>query len=267
MRSIKRIYAIFLRQMFLFRSSPTRYVQLFVWITVDIVLWGFITKYFNESVGAEFSFVSTLLGAVILWDILSRAHQGTAMPFLEDVWSRNFLNIFSTPIRLHEYLIGFIATSLATTCIVIVAISLFAITVFGYSLFSLGVALIPFLIILFLFGAALGILGIGLILRFGPPAEWFMWPLAAVLSPFAGVFYPISTLPGWMQAVSWALPPAYVFEGMRSLVLSNEIDWRVILEGFGLSCLYLLLMYMFFAQMYRIAVRSGLIARYSAEGP
>ncbi|TSC86544.1 MAG: ABC-2 type transporter [Parcubacteria group bacterium Gr01-1014_8] len=253
--------------MYLFRGSPTRYVQLFVWITVDIVLWGFITKYFTESVGAEFSFVTTLLGAVILWDILSRAHQGTTMPFLEDVWSRNFLNIFATPLKLPEYLLGFIMTSLFTTGLVVVAISLFAAVVFDYSLFSLGIYLAPFLGILFLFGAALGILGIGLVLRFGPPAEWFTWPLAAVLSPFAGVFYPISTLPDWMQTVAYLLPPAYVFEGMRGVILTGVISGGSLVKGFVLACVYVLLMYALFTYMYRIAIRNGLIARYSAEGP
>lgn len=265
--NLKRIYAIFLRQMYLFRGSPTRYVQLFVWITVDIVLWGFITKYFNESVGAEFSFVTTLLGAVILWDILSRAHQGTTMPFLEDVWSRNFLNIFATSLKLYEYLLGFIATSLFTTGLVVVAITIFSALVFDYSLLSLGMYLIPFLCILFLFGAALGIFGVALVLRFGPPAEWFTWPLAAVLSPFAGVFYPVATLPEWMQVIAYALPPAYVFEGMRGVVLTGELQGNMVAIGFLLACFYILLTYAFFAYMYRIAIRNGLIARYSAEGP
>ncbi len=265
--NLKRIYAIFLRQMYLFRGSPTRYVQLFVWITVDIVLWGFITKYFNDTVGAEFNFVSVLLGAVILWDILSRAHQGTTMPFLEDVWSRNFLNIFATPITLPEYIFGFVATSFLTTGLVVVVIGFFASFVFDYSLLSLGISLVPFLGILFLFGVALGILGIGLVLRFGPPAEWFTWPLAAVLSPFAGVFYPIATLPHWMQVVSYAMPPAYVFEGMRGVVLSGVLSWGMVLKGFLLACMYIGLTYAFFAYMYRVAIRHGLIARYSAEGP
>ena len=264
--NIKRIYAIVLRQLFLMKGSPTRVVQHFVWIIVDVVLWGFITKYFYEAGGPGLSFISALLGAVILWDILSRAHQGTTMPFLEDVWSRNFLNIFATPLKLHEYIIGFVITSLVTTAFVTIVIIIFTSLVFSYSLLSLGASLFFYLCVLFLFGVALGIVGIALVLRFGPPAEWFTWPLAAVLSPFAGVFYPIATLPHWMQYISYALPPAYVFEGMRSVVLSGVLDIRMLATGITLALFYVALAYVFFVAMYRVAVRNGLIARYSAEG-
>src|SRR5207302_8119952 len=84
-------------------------------------------------------------------------------------------------------------------------------TVFGLSFLAYGFLLIPFLLALFVFGIALGIFACGIVLRFGPASEWLIWPIPAVLSPFAGVFYPVTTLPQWMQSISSALPPSYVF--------------------------------------------------------
>jgi ABC-2 type transport system permease protein len=90
-----------------------------------------------------------------------------------------------------------------------------AVAVFGLPLFVYGLTLALFLLVLFITGIALGIFGSSLVLRLGPSAEWFIWPIPAMLSPFAGVFYPLSTLPAWMRAISRALPPSYVFEGLR----------------------------------------------------
>ncbi len=89
-----------LRQFYLYRGSPVRVVPLFAWVTVDIVLWGFITKYLNAIASSGFNFVPSLLGAVLLWDFFIRVMQGVTMAFFEDVWSRNFLNIFATPLSI-----------------------------------------------------------------------------------------------------------------------------------------------------------------------
>ena len=159
-----------------------------------------------------------LLGAVLLWDFFTRVMHGVTMTFLEDVWSRNFLNLFATPLSISEYLGGLVLSSIATSPVGLVVMLVLATAVFGLSFFVYGLLLIPFLLVLFLFGIALGIFASALVLRFGPAAEWFVWPIPALLSPFAAVFYPLSTLPHWMQYVSHALPPSYVFEGMRTIL-------------------------------------------------
>jgi ABC-2 type transport system permease protein len=124
---------------------------------------------------------------------------------------------------------------------------------------------VPFLGVLFLFGIALGIFGAAVVLRLGPSAEWFIWPIPAIVSPFAGVFYPLATLPGWMQVIARVLPPSYVFENMRALVTGGVYSASALVWGLGLAVLYILLACLFFTRVYRHAVRTGLIARYSAE--
>lgn len=263
--NMRRIFAIVLRQYYLMRGSFSRIFPLFSWAAIDIVLWGFITKYLNTFAGSGFDFVPTLLGAVLLWDFFIRVMQGVTTSFFEDVWSRNFLNMFSTPISIPEYLSGLIATSIVTSAAGLMVMLVLASAVFGLSFFTYGLAFIPFLLVLFLFGIALGILGCTIVLRLGPSAEWFIWPIPAFLSPFAAVFYPLSTLPGWMQIISHALSPSYVFEGMRAIVSGGGVSYPLLFLGLGLSLLYILLASALFYWVYRQAVRSGLIARYSAE--
>jgi ABC-2 type transport system permease protein len=140
-----------------------------------------------------------------------------------------------------------------------------AATVFGLSFAAYGLMFVPFLLVLFLFGIAIGVFGSALVLRLGPASEWFVWPIPGLLSPFAGVFYPLSTLPTWMQYVGRLLPPSYVFEGMRAIVSGGAFSATSLLWGLGLAVLYLLGACWFFARIHRYAVRTGLLARYSAE--
>ncbi|MFA5084852.1 MAG: ABC transporter permease, partial [Candidatus Omnitrophota bacterium] len=104
--SLHRVFAIVLRQIYLIRGSFPRVFPLFAWVVVDMVLWGYLTKYLNSVTSSGFNFVPVLLGAVLLWDFFIRIMQGVAMAFFEDVWSRNFLNIFATPLLISEYVTG-----------------------------------------------------------------------------------------------------------------------------------------------------------------
>ena len=261
----RRVWAIVSRQLYLYRGSPQRVLPMFAWVVIDILLWGFITRYLNQVSHAGFNFVPALLGAVLLWDFLTRIMQGVTMAFFEDVWSRNFLNFFATPLRISEYLSGLVLTGIASSLLGLIAMLIMASAVFGLSFLTFGAALVPFLLVLFLSGIALGIFGAGIVLRLGPASEWLIWPIPSLVSPFAGVFYPIAVLPGWMQAISRVLPPSYVFEGMRAVVAGKPAPWDRLALGGGLALIYVLLACLFFASVYRYAIRTGLIARYSAE--
>jgi ABC-2 type transport system permease protein len=261
----RHIAAVVLRQFYLMRGSPTRVLPMFAWVAIDIVLWGFITRYLNSVSGARFDFVSSLLGAVLMWDFFGRVMQGVTTAFLEDVWSRNFINIFATPVTLSEYLLGLVLTSIATSIVGLAVMLVLATAVFGLSFFVYGLLLIPLLLVLFLFGIALGILACAMVLRLGPASEWLVWPIPAMLSPFAAVFYPMSTLPGWMQAIGHVLPPSYIFEGMRRFVAGHGFPASALGWGMALAVLQIVLAGWVFARVFRRSVQSGLLARYSAE--
>lgn len=259
------MYAIVLRQIYLVRDNATRFFQMFIWITVDITLWGFISRYLTGVSGSGLSFIPLFLGAVLLWDFLIQTMQGITMSFFEDVWSRNFLNVFASPLRISEYVSGLVLTGIGRSVLALAVMLVLASLAFGLSLFIYGASLALFLIILILFGIALGIFGISIVLRLGPSAEWFVWPIPALLSPFVGVFYPITTLPTWMQYIGRILPPSYVFAGIRSIVAGGEFSAATLIGGIVLSLVYIVIAYCVFVLVYRKAIRTGLIARYSAE--
>jgi ABC-2 type transport system permease protein len=262
--NFSRILAIVLRQYYLVRGSPSRILPMFMWVMIDMILWGFITRYLNAFTHSGFDFVPALLGAVLLWDFLTRVMHGLTMAFFEDVWSRNFLNVFATPITISEYVAGLVLSSITTSTFALVVMVIIALG-FGLSFFIYGVMLAPYLLVLFMCGIALGIVGISIVLRLGPSAEWFIWPVPAMLSPFVGVFYPLATLPVWMRVVAYVLPPSYVFESMRTIVSGGRPSLSALALSAGLALVYILLASWYFNRTYRYAVRVGLIPRYSAE--
>lgn len=263
--NVNRIFAVVLRQYYLMRGNFPRFLTLFVWVVVDIILWGFMTRYLNGVAGAAYNFIPAILGAVLLWDFLVRVMQGVSMAFMEDSWSRNFLNVFASPLSIGEYVAGLVLSSIGTSLVGLAIMILLATAVFGLSLFAYGVMVLPFLFILFLTGIALGICATAMMLRFGPASEWLIWPIPAILSPFVGVFYPQSVLPPWMQMVGHALPPSYVFESIRAMVGGQAPAPENLLYGLVLAALYAVLACLLFMKTYNSVVRSGQLARYSAE--
>jgi ABC-2 type transport system permease protein len=262
---LQPVLGLVLRQYYLMRGSPTRVLPIFAWVTIDIVLWGFITRWLNGVGDSHMNFVPALLGMVLLWDFFTRVMQGVTTAFFEDLWSRNFLNIFASPLSINEYLSGLVLTAVTTSLVSLLAMLLLASVAFDLSYLVYGLLLVPYLLVLFLFGIALGILASAMVMRFGPASEWLVWPMPALLSPFAGVFYPLSTLPAWMQAVGRLLPPSYVFEGMRQILAGHSAPLSDLAAAVLLAAVQIVLAGWCFAAVHRYAVRSGLLARYSAE--
>lgn len=262
---LKRILAIILRFGFLLRRNKTRFINILGWSILDILVWGFTTLYLDSINKLNFSFVSVILGAAVLWLLMIRVHQGFLLPFLEDVWSKNFINLFASPLKISEYAAGLALSALMTAAFAFVVILLVASLFFGYNIFQLGFILIPFLIILFIFGLALGIFTAGLVLRLGPPAEWLAWIIPFVLAPLSSVYYPVSALPGIIQPVAKIFPATYVFESMRSILLFGSFPLQNLIISFFLSLFYLVIAYWFFIYIYKSVLRNGLLARFSAE--
>ncbi len=263
-----RVFAIFIRQLFLYKSNPTRLVSIFLWLVIDIVQWGFITKYLGTFGAATFNFITVILGAIILWEFMARVQQGIMMAFLEDIWTQNFINFFASPLKVREYLSGLIITSLTSSIAGFVVMIAIAGPVFGYNILAVGLMLLPFMLILLLFGVAMGVFVSGVVFRLGPSAEWLGWPIPLVLSLFAGVYYPISTLPEALRLIAKAIPPSYVFESFRAILATGTFPPGLVpdlLAGGALSVLYLLMASWFFVRIYERNLKNGSIARFNAE--
>lgn len=263
-----RIFAIFIRQWFLLKTNPIRFLNVFLWIFIDILQWGFISKYLGTFGGATFSIVTVLLGSIILWDFMSRIQQGIMMAFFEDNWSKNFINFFASPLKIREYLSGLVLFSLITGMVGFLVMLIIAEAFFDYNFFEVGILILPFFASLIIFAIAIGIFISGLVFRYGSTAEWLSWPIPFVISIFCGVYYPLSTLPQAMQFVSKLIPASYIFENFRSLSRTpgfSAENWNGLVISLALSLFYLLASYIYFYSVYRRNLKTGSIARFGAE--
>ncbi len=259
--SLARILAITTRHLYLYKRSMSRLMEIFYWPLLDLLVWGFITVYLEQFKAALPDFVSIFLGALILWDILYRSQQGISISFLEEVWSRNLLNLFVTPLRPGEYLIATMLISIFKLLTAAAVTVVLAWALYSFNIFRMGVSLAAFVFHLMVMGWAIGIATTALILRFGQKAEIMAWGLAFLFQPISAVFYPVSVLPGWLQGVALMIPATHVFEGMRGVLATGTFSVESFLAATLLNAVYLGLSLIFFYRIFGAAKRLGLLMR------
>ena len=236
---VRRIAAVLLRHGYLARSSLVRVFDLMYWPLLQMIIWGFINTFLATQSSWVLRAGGLLIGVVLLWDVLVRGQFGMTLSLLEEMWSRNFANLFVAPLRPAEYAIALMALSVIRSLIGVLPAALLAIPLFAYSIFEIGLPLVAFYTVLMMTGWAVGLLMSAMLIRFGLAAESFAWASIFILAPICGVYYPVATLPGWLQPISWALPPTHVFEGMRAVVLDGVFRADLMASAIALNMLYL----------------------------
>ncbi len=236
--STRRIGAMALRYWYLLRSSWPRLLELIYWPAVQMLMWGFLQTYIGQNAGFFARAGGTFIGAVLLWDILFRGQLGFSISFLEEMWSRNLANLMMSPLKPIELVIALMVMSLVRLAIGMVPVTLLAVAFFDFNLYALGLVLAAFFANLMLTGWAVGIVVSGLVLRNGLGAENLAWTVMFVLLPLTCVYYPVATLPWWLQWVAWMLPPTYVFEGMRAVLIGHVFRVDLMLQALALNGLW-----------------------------
>lgn len=257
--SLRRTGAMVLRYVYILRGSWPRIIELCYWPLMQMILWGFLSKFLATNSSWVAQGAGVLIGAVLLWDILFRGQLGYSVSFLEEMWSRNLANLFVSPLRPYEFVLSLTLMSLIRTLIGVVPAAFLAILFFHYSIFSLGLPLVAFFFLLMTMGWAVGLVITAIILRFGLGAESLAWIAMFAVAPLSGVFYPVATLPEWLQAVSWALPSAYVFEGMRAIIFEGSVRVDYLIRALALDVAYLAAAGAFFLYIFHVTRREGLL--------
>ncbi len=109
-----------LRYWYLLTSSWPRLLELVYWPALQIITWGFLQNYISQNAGFFARAGGTLIGAVILWDILFRGQLGFSISFLEEMWARNLGNLMMSPLKPIEFLLALMVMSLIRLAIGIV---------------------------------------------------------------------------------------------------------------------------------------------------
>jgi len=256
-----RIGALITRHLYTYRRSPMRLMELVYWPLLDLLVWGFVSVYLQRYGAAVPNFVAFFIGALILWDILFRAQQGISVTYLEEVWSRNLMNLFVSPLSIAEFLLATVIVSLGKLTVAALTMAALAVLFYQFNILTLGLSLFPFVANLLLFGWSLGVFTTALVLRFGQAAESLAWVLAFLFQPFSAVFYPVTVLPPWMQAIAHFLPSSHVFEGMRAVINGQGIPWHHLVWASGLNLLFVVGAVWFFYATFALVKERGLLSK------
>ena len=255
--SWNKIYALSLRHIFLIKGSFPRILDLIYWPTIQIFLWGFISKFFTLNSTYYENTVGIILSAAILYDFLFRSSISYNMMFLEEIWSRNFTNLFIAPIKISEIIAALTFTAIFRTLIGLVPAALLAIPLFGVSIFKIGIPLIFLLVSLYIFGVTLGLLVTSGLIRFGPSFENIAWASLFFLAPLGCIYYPIDILPEWLQIIAKFLPLVHLFEEMRNILINDLINYYAVLKACIISFIYFIAGIIIFYFSYRGAKERG----------
>lgn len=255
-----RIWGIFLRYYYNLLRTYDRLSDMFFWPFLDLLLWGLTSKYIVATGSANNTVFLALLGGIILWIFPWRGQYEITVSLLEDLWNRNLVNLFATPILFSEWIVTVMLIGIVKSGVSFLFASVIAIFLYAANIYSLGILLLPWALILITFGWVFGLIIASLIMRYGTKIQTLAWMSIAIISPFAGVYYPISILPTWAQNVAYWVPVSHVFEAMRATISGHpapisDLLWPSIL-CIGYFIVALALLY----SSYREILRRGLIS-------
>ena len=255
--SLIRIYGLFLRHFFLIIRSFPRILDLIYWPSIQITLWGFISNFFASHSSYYNNAVGVILTCAILYDFLFRTSIGFNMLFLEEIWSRNFTNLFIAPMKISEIITSLVFTALIRALIGLIPAIILTSPLFGISILDLGIYLFFLFLSLYIFGITLGILVSSGLLRFGPSFENIAWSTMFLLAPFGCIYYPIETLPEIFQKIAYSLPLVYVFEEARNILINNSVNLENLYSALKLNVVYLTLAIILFYYSFSEARKKG----------
>lgn len=255
--SFSRIKGVFFRYYYNLIKGPNQLSDLFYWPLVDILLWGLTSLWIqNQSHVANLPLF--LMTGLIFWQVAWRGSIDISVPILQELWHRNLVNLFSTPLKISEWILGILLLCICKLLITIAFGSLMVYVLYSLNVFAVGWAFLPFAALLLVFGWTLGFLAASIIIYWGHQVEMFAWMIAFIFAPFSAVFYPVNVLPLWAQKISWCLPTTYVFEGMRHILNQNAFPYSYLLYSLILNGLYLTASIFFFKWMFEKSRKKGL---------
>lgn len=255
--NFSRIKGVFLRYYYNLIKGPHQLSDLFYWPLVDILLWGLTSIWIQKQNNLP-NLPLILMTGLIFWQVAWRGSIDISLNLLQEFWHRNLVNLFSTPLKISEWVAGVILLCLCKLAVTIAFGALMIYVLYALNVFSLGWAFLPFAAMLLMFGWTLGFVAASMIIYWGHQVEMLAWMIAFIFAPFSAVFYPIDVLPMWAQKIAWCLPTPYIFEGMRAILHGQPFPIAYLLSSAVLNVLYLSLALCCFIKMFAKSRRKGL---------
>lgn len=257
-----RIYAIILRYLYLLRHSYDRLADIFYWVIMDIILWGFTSAFFRKALEGDSNITTNLIGGLILWYVVWRTQYEISVNLLEEVWNKNLINIFVSPITFFEWIFAFMISGIVKVILMLMIAVPVAYYMYEVNFFVYGKYLFVFIPLLMISGWTVGLIIVSFLLRFGTKLQTLAWSFPYLVNPFSAIFYPLSILPLFAQNIAHFIPTSYIFESARSVVNTGMLDPNMILKSLILNVVYLSLSFIFVSVSFKKVLEKGLVKVY-----
>ncbi len=254
--SIRRIYAVMLRNFYADKRSVMRLVDLFYYPVIDITLWGITTKWLQQEQSSNF--MIAIATSLVLWQVVSRSILEISIGIIEELWNRSIINLFSSPLQLTEWIIAFMTSSICKNFFVLPYGALLVWLVYGVNIFNIGWMIIPYLMLLLGCGWIIGFLGASIIMHWGRRAQSTPWMVAWFFVPVCAVYYPVANLPRPIQIFSLCTPLTHIFEAVRHHIINGSIAYNHLGIATALTAVYLILSITLFRCIFTRALNKGL---------
>lgn len=231
-----RIKALILRYLMLTFRDFHRFIDLIYWPILDIIIWGFTARWIQSNEHDSLSAI--LLTSLVFWQVLFRAQVEVSFNFLDELWSHNLANLFSTPVTLFEWISAVMVVGLLKSIFTFLLGTVAIWVLYNLLVFKTGFILIPFLFLIVMSGWVIGFLTTAAVAYWGQKVQTLVWVLAWFFAPFSGVFYPISVLPYWGRGIAAIIPMSYFFETVRGTVATGVVPVKTLAACCVLNCIY-----------------------------
>ncbi len=258
-----RVRTVVRRHGYVLWRSPHRWFEIIVFPIVDVLLFGSLGAFVAQENDLSRASAPYLLAGIMLFHFLFQSQIALSTGFMEETWTRNLLNMMTTPLREIEYIVGLVVYSLFKLAGAMVVVSLAALVMWGFGLGEIGWGLVPIAGILLVLGWALALLMIGLLLRYGQSAEILVWASTFLILAISGVFNPVDSIPGVLQPFARNLPTTHVFTAARALLDGDAMPWTDIGVATAGTLVLFVACAAFATRMLATFRHRGFITRYS----
>jgi len=256
----RRVNAMLVRHWYGTIRSFDRLTDSFYWITIDLILWGITAGYVQSQISSgDTQVFFVIISGVIMWSIVYRSQMDVGMGLLDELWNKNLINLFASPLRFNEWILSLLLFSFLKALVAVSFGSIVAWILYSMSITNgLGWYLVPLFLILVLNGWWIGLLIQSIIMRLTTKAQALAWTFVWILSPLSVIYFPLSAIPPFAQQLARGIPTSYVFEEMRNVLAGRPLSWVNLGIALSLSLVYLLIAFLMVQSSFRWILNKGL---------
>lgn len=258
MINFNRVFAMIYRYTIYLFHNYDRLTDLFYWPALDLFIWGLTGLYIAKLSNNSSHYLLIILSGLIFWIVVWRSQYEITTNLLSEMWDRNIVNIFASPLTVKEWMVSVMIFGFIKTIVSVSFSASLAFIFYRFNIFSLNWYLLPFITSLLLTGWAGGFIVAAFIIKFGMKIQTLAWAGIAFIAPFSAIYYPVSILPSWAQSVSLFIPSTYIFESIRDLLFTNHVSLDKLIISFILNIIYLTIALWFFVFMFKKSRKLGL---------